>query len=124
MDHVRTSEESLGTVDWRNRSRVAQITKVRGASDMLATDAYRSYLTAACESEAWLVDPVTFGKTRIEDACIRVQTEYIRSSGRRDSTQSSVEAWETRRSKNDGGGSRRRKARERVGSEGVGVGGF
>ena len=42
-----------------------------------AADVLKPYLAAVCESEAWLVDPVSFSKMRIQDACINVQTEHL-----------------------------------------------
>jgi hypothetical protein len=46
-------------------------------------DALQPYLAAVCESEAWLVDPVSFSKADIHDACIHVQLEHLTGPARR-----------------------------------------
>ena len=46
-------------------------------------DVLKPYLAAVCESEAWLVDPVSFSKMSIQEACIRVQTEHFAGVVRR-----------------------------------------
>jgi hypothetical protein len=45
--------------------------------DRSLSDVLHPYLATTCETEAWLVDPVSFSKMRIEDACIHVQTEHL-----------------------------------------------
>jgi len=42
-----------------------------------APDAAKAYLSAVCSSEAWLVDPVSFERSLIDDCCISVKTEFL-----------------------------------------------
>ena len=59
------------------RARWTEVAGVDTPCERGVSDVMNRYLAAACESEAWLVDPISFSKMHIQDACIRVQTEHL-----------------------------------------------